>query len=494
MVASAKKLNIECKGKERSNQMLRMRKLVVLLLAIFVVFGMAACKKSEEASTDKAAESITEASTPTPVAEEVAATPTPVPPRDLGGIEIVVADWWSTGEVVEPATQKDEDTLAYREELQKKHNFTIVQKNIGSWAEYQEIFTTSTMAGDPIADIFIMDQKFVPEPLKQGLFYPLSELPSFDPASETWNSSMTDYMTQNGTVYGFTEEQNGPGLGVFFNKRLFEEAGLDPELLYELQKNGEWTWDKLEELCKTLTKDNNADGITDIYAICAWQVEVVKAAVFSNGSDYIKFNPATGKYENNQNSDEYLDGVKLGVDFFQKGYIKPDPEGADFTWFEGAFKNGEAAMCVTEWYRNSAFQDMEDDWGFVFFPAGPKGQMRTMYTGNVRILPAGLDAQHADDVMWAYSQWVGTVPGYEDQSTDYSYYYTLTRDARTVDETLIPMIEGQGVRSLLYQVPGLSFKYGSNMEGGGLGALSAVEISEAASATFDALIADFYTE
>lgn len=473
---------------------MRMRKVYALLFVlIMTMFVFAACKKSEEQTGADTATPTAAATEPTeaPVAT---ATPTPEPPRDLGGIEIVVGDWWSTGEVAEPATTKEEDTLAYRNDLQAKHNFTLTQTNLGAWAEYQEIFITSTMAGDPAADIFIMDQKFVPEPLKQGLFYPLSDLPSFDFTSEIWNKSMTDYMTNGGKVYGFTEEQNGPGLGVFFNKRLFEEAGLNPDLPYDLQKSGEWTWAKFEEIANTLSQDKNADGATDVYAICAWQVEVVKAAVFSNGSDYIKLNNETGKYENNQNATEFLDGVNLAVDFFNKGYIMPDPEGAEFTWFENAFKSGQAAMCVTEWYRNTAFQDMEDDWGFVFFPAGPKGQMRTMYTGNVRVMPATLDAKRADDVAFAYSAWVSPAPGYEDAEADYSYYYTVTRDTRSVDETLIPMIEGQGVRSLLYQVPGLSFKYGSNMEGGGLGAMSAVEISDAASAQFDALIADFYAE
>ncbi len=473
----------------------KMKKLsTLLLMLILAVFVFTACKSAKETGGDdttsptKAPEVTDEPdATPSP-------TPTPEPPRDLGGIDVVVGDWWSTGEVAEPQTTKEEDTLAYREELQANHKFTLTQTNLGAWAEYQEIFITSTMAGDPAADIFIMDQKFVPEPLKQGLFYPLSDLPSFDPSNEVWNASMIEYMNNGGKVYGFTEEQNGPGLGVFFNKRLFEEAGLDPDLLYNLQQNGEWTWTKLEELCTTLTQDKNSDGAIDVYAICCWQVEMVKAAVFSNGSDYIKLNNDTGRYENNQNATEFLDGVNLAVDFFNKGFIMPDPEGVAFTWFENAFKSGQAAMCVTEWYRNSAFQDMEDDWGFVFFPAGPKGEMRTMYTGNVRIMPVTLDAKRADDVIWAYSKWVGTVPGYEDAEDDYSYYYTVTRDTRSVEETLIPMIEGQGVRSLLYQVPGLSFRYGSNMDGGGLGALSAIEISDAASAQFDALIADFYTE
>ena len=469
---------------------MKKKRLLILLLAM-IVLSVSACKNGEKETikTEDVSKQNQESK------EEVKeATPTPEPPRDLGGITIEFADWWSTGEETEPANQREEDQQAYRNEIQEKHNFTLKSKNLGTWGEYQEIFITSTISGSPAASIFAMDQKFCPEPLKQGLFYPVSDLPSFDFNDKRWNKSISDYMTQNEKVYGFSEEQNGPGLGIFFNKRLFEEVGLDPDLLYDLQKSGEWKWDKLEEVSRKLTQDKNGDSITDIYAICAWQVEVVKAAVFSNGSDYVRFNETTKRYENNQMADGFLDAVNLGVDFYNRGYIMPDPEGAEFTWFENAFKTGQAAMCVTEWYRNSAFQEMEDDWGFVFFPAGPKGEMRTMYTGNVRVMPAGLDAQLADDIAFAYSLWVATVPGYEDLENDYSYYASLVRDDRTINETLIPMIEGQGVRSLLYQVPGLSFKYGSNMEGGGLGAMSAIEIAETASAAYDGIIEEFYSK
>lgn len=478
---------------------MKMRKLcLVSLLLLVVLLVLAACKPAEKEA--EPVDNENEVTTPTDeqggdeATPEPTATPTPEPPRDLGGIEVIVADWWSTSKEEEAKNQKEEDQRAYRRELQDKHNFTLVNKNIGSWAEYQELFITSTMAEDPLADIFCMDQKFVPEPLKQGLLQAVSDLPSFDPGDALWNKSMLEFMTQYGKIYGFTEEANGPGLGLFFNKRLFQEAGLDPDLLYDLQANNEWTWDKLLEICPKLVRDDNGDGITDIYPICAWNVEIVKCGVFSNGSDYVIFNEETGRYENNQDSDEFMAGLQFAVDLLNKGYLKPDPEGVEWTWFETAFKNGEAAMCATEWYRHAAFQDMEDDWGFVFFPAGPKGEMRTMYTGNPRVMPTGLDPKRADDAIFAYKLWVSAVPGYEDEDIDYPQLYSVTRDTRTVEETLVPMIQGKGFRSLLYQIPNLSYKYGSNMEGGGLSAMSPIEIVEAASSAFDSIINDFYAE
>jgi ABC-type glycerol-3-phosphate transport system substrate-binding protein len=423
-------------------------------------------------------------------------TPTPEPPRDLGGITIKVADWYTTG-TSEPTTAREIDQQAYREELQEIHNFTLVQENIGTWNEYSELFITSTMSGTPLADIFIMDPKFTPEPLKQGLLYPISDLPSFDPKDERWNQSVIELMTQGDKVYGFSEENNSPGLGVFWNKRIFEEAGLEPDLLYDYQQDENvWTWDKMEELCKQLTLDRDSDGITDVYAITCWSVEFSKAAVFSNGSDYVRFNSETGRYENNQMADDYLEGIKFGVDLFNKGYMQDAPEGAEHKWWVGAFASGQAAMMVGEWYEHPSLQDMEDDWGYCFFPKGPgpNAKMQTMFLGNIRVVPNTLDAQRADDAMFAYSKWISAPPGYEDDDEDYSYYYTKVRDSRAVEETIIPMIKGQGMRSLVYQVPGLSFRWGGNMDGGGYAGISAIEIAEEASAQYDAIINDFYAD
>ncbi|HPU63347.1 MAG TPA: extracellular solute-binding protein [Mobilitalea sp.] len=467
---------------------------VIALLMIFALILGACAKKEQQADAPEPTVAPVEdekAETPTE-----APTPTPEPPRDLGGIQIKVADWYTTGES-EPTTAREIAQQEYREELQETHNFTLVQENIGTWNEYQELFITSTMSGAPLADIFIMDPKFVPEPLKQGLLYPLSDLPSFNPSDKLWNQSVIEFMKQGDKIYGFTEEGNSPGLGIFWNKRIFEEAGLEPDLLYDLQQDENvWTWDKLEELCKQLTIDRDSDGITDIYAITCWSVEFSKAAVFSNGSDYVRFNEETGRYENNQMSDDYLEAIKFGVDLYNKGYMQPTPDGAEHKWWVGAFANGQAAMMVGEWYEHPSLQDMEDDWGYCFFPKGPgpKAKMQTMFLGNVRVMPSTLDPERADDVIFAYTKWVSAPPGYEDAEEDYSYYYTRVRDSRAVEETIIPMIKGQGVRSLLYQVPGLSFRWGGNMDDGGYATKSAIEIAEEASAQFDAIINDFYAD
>lgn len=476
-----------------------MRKMLAVLLALAMVLAsLTACSKTEDlvVNPDPADVSNELDDVAGEDTEEATPTPTPEPPRDLGGISIKVADWYTTGQA-EPKTKREEDQLAYREQLQLDHNFTLVQENVAAWAEYQELFITSTMGGDPVADIFIMDPAMVPEPLKQGLLYPVSDLPSFNNFEDKmWNQAMRDSYEQNGKTYAFSEENNLLGLGLFWNKRLFEEEGLDPDYLYDLQASGEWTWEKMKELARRLTKDTNNDGQIDVYGVTGWQRELVKAAVFSNGADYVRFNEETGRYENNQKSDDVLAAIQFVVDMFNEGLIAPPPEDGNYLAFIDTFTTGQAAMCPAEWYRHTDFADMQDDWGFVFHPKGPgpNAKLQTMYLTNARVMPANIDPHRADDVAFAYSKWVGEIPGYEDEERDLTYYYASVRDPRAVEETIVPMLDGSGVFSLVYMIPKLSFKHGANEDDGGLGDISAIEIADAASANYDSLINDFYQD
>ncbi|HBI72998.1 MAG TPA: hypothetical protein DDY59_07400, partial [Lachnospiraceae bacterium] len=49
------------------------------------------------------------------------------PVADLGGMEIIIGDWWSPQEPAEPTNAMEEATLEYRQMIQEKYNFTIKQ-------------------------------------------------------------------------------------------------------------------------------------------------------------------------------------------------------------------------------------------------------------------------------------------------------------------------------------------------------------------------------
>lgn len=416
-------------------------------IALFLVFVLStamltACGGKEDEKTSKditPTEAVAEA-TPT---EEAAPTAEPEPDIDLGGMEITIGDWWSSGEVSPPTTAQEEATQEYRDMIQKKYNFTVKQIAVGSWDTYQEIFTTSVMAEEPAAQVFIYAPNWIAQPLSNGLLYDLATLDSFDFSESKWNESVINTMTYGSSIYGMASGQPEPKLGVYWNKRLFEEAGLDPNLPYDLQASGDWTWDEFEELCKKLTIDNNNDGIMDSYAMVSFSVDLFRGAVTSNDARFIG-KDAQGKFYNATQEPNFLEAMQWAVGLIEKGYEMPVPsEDANWDWFIAAFHDAKVAMTVAEQYRTGNWEDMTDDYGFVMMPKGPKSQGYSVYfSDNIAVIPSCYDKETAEKIAFAYNLWTNPTPGYEDDKESWKdYYYTRFRDERAVDETLTMMYE-----------------------------------------------------
>ncbi|MDE7211091.1 MAG: extracellular solute-binding protein [Lachnospiraceae bacterium] len=446
------------------------QKLAAIMVSLAMAASMTAC--GGESNEEEASNNVTNTPKPTQSADgdnnepsqgaDPAVTtpePTEVPEkyRDLGGMEIIIADWWSNETEEEPKTAQEEATREYRREIQEKYNFTIKQVRIGEWGDHQETFVLSTMANTPSGSLFMMDQGFIAKPLANNLFYDLATLESFDFSESKWNYAVIDEMTQGDHIYGMASGKPEPRGGVFWNKRLFEDAGLDPDLPYDLQASGEWTWEKFEELCGKLTRDTNNDSIPDTYAMASFSVDMFKALVASNGAEFIGIND-DGTYYNATGSPEFLEALQFGVKLIEAGHEMPAPEGSDWDWFIPAFHDAKVAMTFAEQHKVSTWSDMDDNWGFVMAPAGPNGQSTTVFADNVVVMPSCFDAETANKIAFAYNLYTNPTPGYEDDDDWKTGYYDRFRDERAVDETLELMYEeGRGVVWYLPLVYGTSY-------------------------------------
>jgi len=367
---------------------------------------------------------------------------------DLGGANFTIGDWYSLEEE-ELTTPYAEDTYDYRQQIFGDYNFTMERKNIAAWVDMPQKFTTEVMSNDPSVDIWYLYQSTVSEPLKNNLLYDLSTVKSVDFSEEKWNSQVTDLMTYNGGIYGMSTEME-PRAGVFYNKRMFEEAGIPKDEPYELQASGEWTWDKFEEYCKKLTQDTDNDGVTDVYAMASFNKDYFKMCAVTNGAQFVS-RDENGKYVNATGTQNFIDAANWGVSLIEKGYIMPDPEGAAWNYFITAFRDGECAMQTAEVYQVSSFAEtMEDDFGFVMFPAGPNGTMATVPFDNVLVVPYNYDPEYVEKLMFAYDLYTECTPGWTLEESWKAPYYALFRDEEAVDQTLTLMREEEH-RILDYQ-------------------------------------------
>ncbi|HCM14193.1 MAG TPA: ABC transporter substrate-binding protein, partial [Lachnospiraceae bacterium] len=126
----------------------------------------------------------------------------------------------------------------------------------------------------------------------------------------------------------------------------------------------------------------------------------------------------------------------------EKGYEMPTPEDANWDWFISAFHDAKVAMRFAEEYNVGGLQDMEDDWGFVLPPKGPKAANYSVYfSDNVAVIPSSYDKETANKIAFAYNLWTEPTPGYDDPEAWKDNYYTKFRDERAVDETLTLMYD-----------------------------------------------------
>lgn len=488
------------------------RKLMAASLATVMAMSVVGCgsedagassaeSKSSAAESSSAVESSEESSSEE---EEVVSYPVLTDENgnvyDLGGMEIVIRDWWSNKDDGSDGfgyTDNDygEATREYHEWLQETYNFTIRREAISDWASAPQDFVDYvTTGGDENNYVFVLRQDAaITSAMSQGLMYDLATLKSFDFSESKWKSGVHELMAKGNSIYCMSPYDPEPRTGVFFNKRLISEAGMDAQELYDLQENMEWTWDKFEEICAKVQRDTDNDGTIDIYALDMNDSELYNAAVFSNGGEYVGME--NGQYTYRLEDEETLAGLEWGVKMVQTYTKTQDENGEAPAWdyYKDAFINGNIVFCVEQAYAAGApdsdakWAQMADDYGFLCFPMGPNASDYTnCYTDNVISIPACYDADKAEKIAFAFNVITDPTPGYEDYPAWRAGYYAKFRDTESVDLTLNRMVSN-GMVTYDGLIPNL--RRGNDLTYN-LGGTSVSEAVEAIAETWKAYIAE----
>jgi len=347
-------------------------------------------------------------------------------PRDLGGLDVAHGIWWppDTG----ANTTFGEALRQYREDIQSAHNFTYEQRQVSNYGQMQAVIANDILTNKALSTYVIDTGRFMPL-FNMGLLYPVSDV--FDFKEKQWNRSLMDAATFDGKVYGFMAGDNPWDKGcMFFNKKVLEEAGIDPDLPYDLQKNNEWTWDALRDICRQVTTN------TDYYGFATFSKETLTAAAISNGAMYVG-REDNGRFYNASGSNEFLEAAEFLREFVTSGWKHPKPEGSDWNWYVQTFNEGNTAFRVCEEAYKSDLQNVSFDWGMVLFPRGPRMDKLTFGDrSNIWVVPATFDAETVEKIMFAHTLWTSDVPGYDGDEDWKLGARPAYRDTRAVDETL----------------------------------------------------------
>ncbi|MCM1026833.1 MAG: extracellular solute-binding protein [Roseburia sp.] len=364
---------------------------------------------------------------------------------DLGGMEIIVRDWWSSGEVT-LRNDYEEARQAYREWCMDTYNFTIKQISISDWGSAPQDFVDYvTTGGDDNNYVFVLrEDASITAALDSGLMYDLNTLDCLDFSEKKFTDNNVHLAMSRGDYYGcmYTGKLE-PRDGFYFNKRLLTEAGIDPADIYAWQESGEWTWDKFEEVLETVQRDIDNDGVIDVWGFTGNSAGMWLEAACSNGGEWVGMDE-TGHYTYRLEDPETLEALNWFYELFNK-YRMQDPTDAQWDYYKEAFITGKAAFCMEGAYCagvDGQWSTMTDEYGFVCWPKGPRmDDYMNVAAPNPLAIPACYDADKAWKIAFAYNLYTDPVPGWEDYEGWMTDYLNYGFDMETMDYTIPRMID-----------------------------------------------------
>lgn len=137
-----------------------------------------------------------------------------------------------------------------------------------------------TVAGNIAPDVIRMNIDFSTGWIRRGVNLPLDRyidgpngVDRADFLPVCWEG-----VTWEGQTYGLPQDINM--LGLFYNKKLLDEAGM-------AYPDASWTWDNLVRASRTLTRDDNNDGHPEVVGVeMPWNLFPYRAFVYQAGGRY----------------------------------------------------------------------------------------------------------------------------------------------------------------------------------------------------------------
>ncbi len=398
-----------------------MKKYLCLLMALLMVVAcFAACggsgddKKDDSssgtnASTDASGESGTESGVETGTYHEQLA-----PATDMGGRTFNIMQRWFgygketidfQGEVIWDETEETGKmtniNLAkkkVKEAVETSYNCTITgEMSTETVADIRTLIQDDLLSGAPTIDFCFESYYYYYSFVENGYLQDLNSL-GVDFSKPWWDQDAVADLSVGGKLYyalgDINTYDNDGTFVVLFNKTLYEEKFGDGTYteLYELAKEGKWTFDVFEEKIKGFGSDNG-DNVRDefdtyglltetsnlyLHVVAAGEKAIDKDAndqpifTFDNERVYNVNSDAVDLYTNTN------DVLVADLEVYTSKY--PAPMDVYSETVVKAFKEGRGLFYMTSLIHLPYFRDMEDDFGILPVPKYDESQERYYHT------------------------------------------------------------------------------------------------------------------
>ncbi|MCR4876472.1 MAG: hypothetical protein K5922_04825, partial [Clostridiales bacterium] len=355
--------------------------------------------------------------------------------------------WTASADRKADPNEEEQAQYDYRDWIESTYNCKITQIAKGDWGSNATELVNFYSAPDGTLCLYILPPDFVGGPMANNAFAAWNETDLVDMTSDHWNAADVEFMTKAGKVYGVATGNSEPRQCLYFNKRVLEEAGIDWNTIYDMQADGTWTWEAFENLCAQLTKDNDADGVYDVYGLTGNVNDLMMAAVFGNGGSFFDFDE-NGKLKVTADSDNTIEALNWSTTLWNN-YARKAADGEQWNYFIEVFKSGNCGFLVHQTYggyneqESTDLHNMQDDWGCVAVPKGPKGDTyKYIISDNIVVVPDIYDAETTKKIQFIYGLYNSTAPGVDADTAWIGKKYEICSDERAVDETYAMLREG----------------------------------------------------
>ncbi len=256
------------------------------------------------------------------------------------------------------------ESLLYRFSVE---NPDILVKYEPITGDYKQVLLTGIASGTE-PDVYYIDIFWWQELAKNDVLLPIDDLMTGSGVARTdFIPALLDAFTYNGITYGIPKDFNT--LGMFFNKDLFDAAGL-------AYPTDDWTWTDLKATATALT--DLTDPNKPVYGFCtAPDAGRFPAFVFQNGGTVMNadFTDTT------LDSPAAIEAAEFYTSFRTEG-VGAMPSDVGEGWQGTVFGKGQCAMVYEgAWlipYLRDQFPGLK--YGVVIPPAGPVGEGNLIFT------------------------------------------------------------------------------------------------------------------
>ena len=261
----------------------------------------------------------------------------------------------------DPAEKAAFETLA-AEFMAKRTDIMVQLTHIPGQSEYRKRLATDFAAGIP-ADITLINYRRYAGFAAKDVLEPLG--PYLDrssklSASDFYQEAMAPYLWKGAMM---CLPQNLSSLVVYYNEKLFDEAGL-------AYPSDDWSWNDLVSVAKKLTRDIDGDGVSDQFGI-GTEVSIFRLAplIWQNGGDIVD-DPAAPTTLT-LSSPAAREALQWFVDLQVLHKVMPDRISEASEDSETRFQNGRLAMYLNSRRGVPAYREITSfRWDVAPLPQG----------------------------------------------------------------------------------------------------------------------------